>query len=95
MTKARTEIVTRLRTLRGMPAPEAAAYLGLGESKFQQMVADGRMPKPRIADGKRLWDVDELDVAFKNLPREGGEQPANSWSDYLDGSHAPAIRRAV
>lgn len=95
MTKARMEITARLKTLRGMPAPEASAYLGLGETKFHEMVADGRMPRPRIADGKRLWDVDELDVAFKNLPREGGERPASSWDDYLDGSYAAPIRRAV
>lgn len=95
MTRARTEIVARLRSLRGMPAPEASAYLGLGETKFHEMVADGRMPRPRIADGKRLWDVDELDVAFKNLPREGGERPTDSWADFRDGSHAAPVRRAV
>ena len=76
-----------------MPAPEASAYLGLGETKFHQIVTDGRMPRPRIADGKRLWDVDELDAAFKSLPREGGEQPVNSWADYMDGSSAAKGKR--
>jgi excisionase family DNA binding protein len=43
------------------------------------MVDDGRMPRPRIADGKRLWDVDELDSGFRELPREGG----GSIADFL------------
>lgn len=95
MSKSRTEIMTRLRVFRALPAPESAAYLGLGETKFHQMVTDGRMPKPRIADGKRLWDVDELDIAFKNLPREGGDAPADSWADFRDGSHALPVRRTA
>jgi len=47
------------------------------------------MPRPRIAGGRRIWDVDELDLAFKALPREGGEaEPifstgnGDSWADF-------------
>ena len=31
------------------------------------------MPRPRVVGARRIWDVDELDPAFKALPREGGE----------------------
>jgi hypothetical protein len=52
------------------------------------------MPRPRLADGRRVWDVAELDIAFRLLPREGGdadpifegegqEQGANPWDDVL------------
>jgi hypothetical protein len=26
------------------------------------------MPRPRLARGRRIWDIDEIDVAFKSLP---------------------------
>jgi hypothetical protein len=47
------------------------------------------MPKPRLAGGRRIWDVEELDLAFKNLPREDGaassglaEAKVDSWADF-------------
>ena len=47
------------------------------------------MPRPRVVGGRRIWDVDELDLAFKALPREGGEgEPiftsgdADSWARF-------------
>ena len=43
--------------------------------------AEGRMPRPRLADGRRIWDVEELDLAFKALPREGGDDRAGIWPD--------------
>jgi hypothetical protein len=45
------------------------------------MVDDGRMPRPRMINSRRVWDVDELDAAFKSLPREGGEQEQDTWAD--------------
>ena len=52
------------------------------------------MPRPRQAGGRRIWDVEELDLAFKALPREGGddepvfvpdaaEAAGNPWDDLL------------
>lgn len=46
------------------------------------------MPRPRVAGRRRIWDVEELDVAFQALPREGGDEAlfgatgGNSWADY-------------
>jgi hypothetical protein len=42
------------------------------------------MPKPRLVGARRIWDIEELDLAFKALPREGGDAlgDTNSWSDY-------------
>jgi len=61
----------------------------LSPSFFRKLVADGSMPRPRIASGRRIRDVDELDLAFKALPREGGEaEPifragdGDSWADF-------------
>jgi exosome complex RNA-binding protein Rrp42 (RNase PH superfamily) len=44
------------------------------------MLNDGRMPAPRRIDGRKVWDVRELDLAFDALPRD--DAPArNSWED--------------
>ena len=47
------------------------------------------MPRPRLIGGRRIWDVEELDLAFKALPRERGDAepafadgPDDSWADY-------------
>jgi excisionase family DNA binding protein len=54
---------------RGLSLSEAAYYVGLGETKFSQMVQDGRMPPPRAGDGRRLWCRYALDEAFEALPQ--------------------------
>jgi predicted DNA-binding transcriptional regulator AlpA len=53
---------------RGMDADRAAAYVGLGRTKFLEMVEDGRMPKPvRIEPELPRWDRLDLDAAFEDL----------------------------
>lgn len=79
MTATKTSVASRLVIRRGLSEPEAALYIGLGASKFRQLVAAGRMPRPRVIDGRRVWDVDDLDAAFKSLPLEGGE--GTGWED--------------
>jgi len=66
----------------------AAEYVGVSPSKFDRMVEDGRMPKPRIADRCRLYCVRELDAACDRLPHVGGETDDTSWDDLLDGAPA-------
>jgi excisionase family DNA binding protein len=53
---------------RGMSRDEAARYIGVGATKFDEMVADGRMPKPKRVDGRVIWDRLRLDAAFTDLP---------------------------
>ncbi|MGV1784342.1 MULTISPECIES: helix-turn-helix transcriptional regulator [Agrobacterium] len=55
---------------RGMSRDEAARYIGVGITKFDQMVKDGRMPKPKRVDGRTIWDRIKLDDAFTRLPDE-------------------------
>lgn len=54
---------------RGLNHIEAARYVGIGTTKFDEMVKDGRMPQPRLIDARVVWDIHELDAAFDNLPR--------------------------
>ena len=70
---AKAVIAGRLPVRRGLGENEAAVYLSLSPSFFRKLVEDKFMPRPRIAGGRRIWDVEELDLAFKALPREGGE----------------------
>ncbi len=46
---------------------EAATYVGISPTKFDQLVADGKMPKPKQIGGRKVWDVRELDPAFDEL----------------------------
>ncbi|MGY3615928.1 helix-turn-helix transcriptional regulator [Bradyrhizobium sp. USDA 10063] len=55
---------------RGMRREEAARYVGVGVSKFDEMVADGRMPRPKRVDGRVIWDRLRLDAAFTDLGEE-------------------------
>lgn len=59
---------------RGLSREEAARYIGVGTSKFDEMVHDRRMPRPKRIDGRVLWDRLSLDAAFSDLPEEGGNR---------------------
>jgi hypothetical protein len=52
---------------RGLKKDEAAAYIGVGTTKFDELVARGDMPKGFLIDSARVWDVLELDKAFEAL----------------------------
>ncbi len=65
---------------RGLSRDEAARYVGVGVTKFDEMVADGRMPKPKRIDGRVVWDRLKIEAAFSDLPDEGA---ANPWDRVL------------
>lgn len=64
---------------RGLQREAAAGYVGISSSKFDEMVHDGRMPRPKVIDRRKVWDRNALDRAFEALPDDGPEQPANDW----------------
>lgn len=68
---------------RGMSREVAARWVGVGTTKFDEMVADGRMPKPKRIDGRTVWDRYALDAAFTDL---SDEKPRNVIDQLLDGS---------
>lgn len=53
---------------RGLSRDDAARYVGVGATKFDEMVADGRMPRPKRIDGRVVWDRLQLDAKFTDLP---------------------------
>jgi predicted DNA-binding transcriptional regulator AlpA len=52
---------------RGLDRDEAAIYVGVTLSTFNQMVTDGRLPKPVDLDGELVWDLVQLARAMDRL----------------------------
>ena len=63
---------------RGLSREQAAEYIGVGATKFDEMVKDGRMPKPKRIDGRVVWDRIQLDEAFDALNDEAAPNK-NPW----------------
>ena len=66
---------------RGLSREEAAMYLGVSASKFDELVRDGRMPGPKRIDGRKIWDVHALDLAFNSLPDDNDQVQKNTFDD--------------
>ena len=60
---------------RCLSRPEAAAYVGVSPTKFDELVSDGRMPKGFRIDARRLWDRLKLDAAVTDLSDTGDRNP--------------------
>jgi excisionase family DNA binding protein len=69
---------------RGLSRDEAAMYVGISANKFDELVRDGRMPAPKRIDGRKVWDIRDLDVAFDALPGENPHSHGSSWDDFRD-----------
>jgi hypothetical protein len=67
---------------RGISRVEAAAYVGVSPCKFDEMVDDRRMPAPKRIDGRKVWDVRDLNLAFDALPYENGAPSKTTWDDF-------------
>jgi hypothetical protein len=81
---ARSTTLSAVRPIprRGLSRVEAAIYVGVSPGKFDELVADGRMPAPRRIDRRKVWDVRDLDVAFDALPSENPQSQGSSWDDF-------------
>jgi predicted DNA-binding transcriptional regulator AlpA len=67
---------------RGLSRAEAAIYLGISPSKFDELVRDGRMPAPKRIDARKIWDIHSLDMAFDALPSENETSGVTTWDDF-------------
>ena len=64
---------------RGLRRDEAARYIGVCPRKFDELVKDGRMPKPGRINGIVVWDVRQLDLAFDDIVRHDQAVNPNPW----------------
>ena len=60
---------------RGLRRTQAAAYVGVSTTKFDEMVVQGTMPQPKEIGARRLWDRQAIDAAFEALPDKEGINP--------------------
>lgn len=57
---------------RGLSRTEAAAYVGVSPTLFDEMVRDGRMPRPKQVNARTVWDRKRVDIAFDALEEQDG-----------------------
>jgi hypothetical protein len=81
MTK-RADVLAGLPVVFGLSELEAAASIGVSATKFREMVADKRMPPPRRIDARLVFDVEEVRLAFKQLPH-AHEEEKDTWADVV------------
>jgi hypothetical protein len=68
---------------RGLSRVVAAGYLGISTGLFDQMVADGRMPQPKVINSRKVWDRLAIDRHFDELGE--ADDGDNSWDDVSAG----------
>lgn len=61
--------------------PEAAASLGVSETKFSDWERRGMMPKPIKIDGCTLYDADQIRYAWQML-KDGVQATFDSTNPY-------------
>jgi predicted DNA-binding transcriptional regulator AlpA len=79
MTKT-SDVLPQSLAPRGLSRVQAAAYIGVSPSLFDEMVQDGRMPKATSINARKVWDRIKLDEAFAALSDEE-RQADDPWSN--------------
>ena len=83
---ARPSVLPASLPPRGLSRPQAAEYVGVGVTKFDELVADGRMPRPKRIDGRKIWDRLAIDESLAALPDEGDAgDDRNPWDAAING----------
>lgn len=79
-----------LPTAIGLNREQAAAFIGVGVTLFDQLVAAGKMPSARVlSTGRLVFDVAELETAFRALPHKNETAADN---DDRRGNDGPRMK---
>ncbi len=62
----------------GLTREQSAAFICVGTTLFDEMVADGRMPLPKRINSKNVWGRQALEAAFLALP---SNEDTNPWDE--------------
>jgi hypothetical protein len=81
--RTRQSVLPNLPVVFGLPEAEAAVAVGVSPTKFRELVTNGAMPAARVVGGKLVYDVDELRLAFKSHPHQGGDGEVDTWADVI------------
>jgi len=76
----RTSVLPHSLPPRGLNRVQAAEYIGVSPTKFDELVRDGAMPRPKRVGSRVIWDRLKLDQAFEALPSDDERNP---WDDDL------------
>ena len=70
---------------RGLSREEAATYIGVSSSFFDELVKSGTMPKPIRIKTRTVWDVHQLDQSFEELssPKDNHGTNYGRWSGQM------------
>jgi predicted DNA-binding transcriptional regulator AlpA len=75
---------------RGLSRVQAAEYIGVGVTKFDEMVDNGRMPRPKRIDGRLVWDRLKLDEAL-----DGRLRVVIGLLHLFEGVAVPSLEAAI
>jgi predicted DNA-binding transcriptional regulator AlpA len=67
--------------VRCLSREESARYIGVSPSLFDQLVKDGRMPKPWRINTRTVWDRRKIDAALDRLDDDGAVR--DPWDEIL------------
>jgi hypothetical protein len=79
---ARCQAATRPIVRRGLSRLEAATYLGISPSKFDELRKANRIAPPKVLDGRLIFTVERLDEFLDSLPDEN-QTFNNEWTASL------------
>ena len=77
-----TKKLSELFLPRALRADRACDYLGMGKSKFLDLVSQGRLPKAVRIDGITTWDRLELDAAYDAMKQDDAEIRSNPIEEH-------------
>ena len=71
---------------RGLSADEAARYIGVGRTMFDELVAARKMPRPKRIGTRVIYDRFEVDACFSEIE----SAPANRLDELMGGANRDA-----
>lgn len=78
------EARSRVRPIvrRGLSRLEAATYIGISPSKFDELRKAHRIPPPKVLDGRLIFTAERLDEFLDALPDED-QTDKDDWTTSL------------
>ncbi len=64
---------------RGLSREQAASYVGIGTTLFDQLVSEGKLPEPLKIRSRKIWDIRKLDSAFDSFGDSVEDREENPW----------------
>lgn len=66
----------------GLNVTEVALSLGVSPNTVLKMVEEGRLPRPRVWNRRKIWRTAEIDAALSEWPIDGEDDdavPPDDW----------------